>query len=187
MSMPSGKRPGQYRLPCRDRPPLLQRPLPARQGTSGCPLNRHHRGGPVQKQTGGQPCPELPQRELYHPHRTHAQEPSEISGVDPFQDHPLGREKRPQDQSAGHHILENRPHPEQGFRSCLGIMRLANQYSPERLETACTRALTIKTYSYKSVESILKNGLDQQPLLFDAPDHQPPAQHSNIRGKHYYH
>lgn len=85
------------------------------------------------------------------------------------------------------HILQNRPHPEQGFRSCLGIMRLASRYAPQRLEAACTRALSIKTYSFKSVESILKNGLDQQPLLFDPPDHQPPAQHSNIRGKHYYH
>ena len=85
------------------------------------------------------------------------------------------------------HIMQNRPHPEQGFRSCLGIMRLASRYSPQRLEAACTRALSIKTYSFKSVESILKNGLDQQPLLFDAPDHRPSAQHSNIRGKHYYH
>ncbi len=85
------------------------------------------------------------------------------------------------------HIMQNRPHPEQGFRSCLGIMRLASRYSPQRLEAACIRALTVKTYSFKSVESILKNCLDQQPLLFDAPDHQPSAQHSNIRGKHYYH
>ena len=85
------------------------------------------------------------------------------------------------------HIMQNRPHPEQGFRSCLGIMRLASRYSPQRLEAASARALTVKTYSFKSVESILKNHLDQQPLLFDPPEHQPPAQHSNIRGKHYYH
>jgi len=85
------------------------------------------------------------------------------------------------------HLMHNRPHPEQGFRSCLGIMRLASRYSPQRLEAACTRALAVKTYSFKSVESILKNSLDQQSLLFDVPDHQPPSQHSNIRGKHYYH
>lgn len=85
------------------------------------------------------------------------------------------------------HIMQNRPHPEQGFRSCLGIMRLASRYSPQRLEAASARALTIKTYSFKSVESILKNHLDQQPMLFDAPDHHHPTQHSNIRGKHYYH
>lgn len=85
------------------------------------------------------------------------------------------------------HIMQNRPHPEQGFRSCLGIMRLANKYSPQRVENASARALAIKAFSYKSIESILKNNLDQQPLLFDAPDHQHSPQHRNIRGKHYYH
>jgi transposase len=85
------------------------------------------------------------------------------------------------------HIMQNRPHPEQGFRSCLGIMRLASQYSPQRLENASARALAIKAFSYKSVESILKNNLDQQPLLFDAPDQHHTPQHNNIRGKHYYH
>jgi transposase len=83
-------------------------------------------------------------------------------------------------------IMENRPHPEQGFRSSLGIIRLAKQYNPQRLENACTRALCIKGYSYKSVKSILKNGLDQQPLLFDEGDPTPPLDHQNIRGKHYY-
>ncbi len=84
-------------------------------------------------------------------------------------------------------IMENRPHPEQGFRSCLGIMRLANHYSSQRLEKACARALTIKAFAYKSVKSILKNGLDQQPLLFDQPDPQSALNHNNIRGNHYYH
>ena len=56
-------------------------------------------------------------------------------------------------------IMENRPHPEQGFRSALGIMRLANHHSPERVEKACTRALAIKAYAYKSIKSILKKGL----------------------------
>ena len=85
------------------------------------------------------------------------------------------------------HIMHNRPHPEQGFRSCLGIMRLANKYSPQRVENASARALAIKAFSYKSVESILKNNLDHQPLLFDPPDHHHSPPHSNIRGKHYYH
>ena len=84
------------------------------------------------------------------------------------------------------HILDSRPHPEQGFRSCLGIMSLAKHYSPERLENACSRALIIKGSSYKSVKSILKNGLDQQPLLFDQTENTPPLTHDNIRGKHYY-
>jgi len=83
-------------------------------------------------------------------------------------------------------IMENRPHPEQGFRSCLGIMRLAKRYSPERLEKACARALAINAYSYKSVESILKNGLDQQPLLLEPTEMARFATHCNIRGKQYY-
>jgi len=62
----------------------------------------------------------------------------------------------PRTQKLVSHILENKPHPEQGFRSCLGIMRLAKQYSPERLEAACDRALAIKGYSYKNVKSILR-------------------------------
>jgi transposase len=57
-------------------------------------------------------------------------------------------------------ILESKPHPQQGFRSCLGIIRLGKQYSPDRLEAACTYALSIHGFSYKSVQSILKNGLD---------------------------
>lgn len=83
-------------------------------------------------------------------------------------------------------VMESRPHPEQGFRSSLGIIRLANHYSPERLENACVRALTIKGYSYKSVNSILKNNLDQQPLLFPHPEDVPSPLHYNIRGKGYY-
>jgi transposase len=84
------------------------------------------------------------------------------------------------------HIMDSRPHPEQGFRSCLGIMSLAKHYSPERLEDACYRALMIKGCSYKSVKSILKNGLDQQPLLFDETENTSPVTHDNIRGKQYY-
>jgi len=83
-------------------------------------------------------------------------------------------------------ILDSRPHPEQGFRSCLGIMSLAKQYSPQRLEGACYRALMIKGYSYKSVKSILKNGLDQQPLLSNESENTSPLTHDNIRGKQYY-
>ena len=85
------------------------------------------------------------------------------------------------------HILESKPHPEQGFRSCLGIMKLAKRYTPERLEAACHRALLIKGYSYKSVKSILKNGLDQQPLLFEQKEAAPRLlNHPNVRGNAYY-
>ena len=83
-------------------------------------------------------------------------------------------------------ILENRPHPEQGFRSAMGIMRLCKHYSPERVERACRRALAIGALSYKSVKSILKSGLDQQPLLFEQPKEVQSPDHRNIRGRDYY-
>ncbi|MGH7861579.1 MAG: IS21 family transposase [Candidatus Dormibacteraceae bacterium] len=82
-------------------------------------------------------------------------------------------------------ILESRPHPEQGFRSCLGILRLSDQYGPDRLEAACQRALAVKAFSYRSLASILKTGLDRQPL----PDPRPlPShrRHDNLRGAGYY-
>src|SRR5208337_1260250 len=81
-------------------------------------------------------------------------------------------------------IMERRPHPEQGFRSCLGIMRLGRHYGAERLEAACTRALVLKAYSYKSVESILKTKLDGKDL--PAPRTSSPVAHENIRGTTYY-
>jgi transposase len=84
-------------------------------------------------------------------------------------------------------ILDSRTHPEQGYRSSLGIMHLGKAYSPERLEAACERALFINAYSYKSVQSILKKGLDQQPFLFEQIENTQPLNHHNIRGKHYYH
>ena len=83
-------------------------------------------------------------------------------------------------------IMETRPHPEQGFRSALGIMRLTKLYGADRLEMACRRALAIKAYAYKSVKSILKNGLDRQPLLFEQAEDSPPSIHQNVRGKNYY-
>ncbi|OPZ41619.1 MAG: Integrase core domain protein [Actinobacteria bacterium ADurb.BinA094] len=82
-------------------------------------------------------------------------------------------------------ILESRPHPEQGFRSALGIMRLSRQYGPERLEAAAGRALAVRALSYRSLESILKSGLDRRPLPESTPERRPPR-HENIRGSAYY-
>jgi hypothetical protein len=65
-------------------------------------------------------------------------------------------------------------------------MRLGKRYTPQRLEAACARALTIKAYSYKSVASILKNGLDGQPLPYSRDSTTKPVNHQNIRGKEYY-
>jgi transposase len=93
----------------------------------------------------------------------------------------------PQTQKLVTFILNNRPHPEQGYRSCLGVLRLQKRYTPERLEAACARALAFKAYSYKNVESILKKGLDQQPLATTPPQTRLPLlEHENLRGKEYY-
>lgn len=83
-------------------------------------------------------------------------------------------------------VLESRPHPEQGFRSCLGIVRLGDRYGAARLEAACERALAVQAFSYRSVQSILKNGLDQRPLPASGPNH-PARLHENLRGPAYYH
>jgi transposase len=82
-------------------------------------------------------------------------------------------------------ILASRPHPEQGFRSALGIIRLADRYSAPRVEAACARALHIRSYSYRSVESILAHGLDTQPLP-ERPAPRAHPRHHNVRGSTYY-
>jgi len=84
-------------------------------------------------------------------------------------------------------ILADRPHPEQGYRSCLGILRLAKCYGKERLEAACGRAVAVRARSYRHVDSILKHGLDQMPLFEQAPETPAaPVIHENIRGPEYY-
>lgn len=83
-------------------------------------------------------------------------------------------------------ILQSRPHPEQGFRSCLGILRLGKSYGSDRLEAAARRALRRDACSYKSVKSILHTGLDRQPYLDELPPNRPPIQHTNIRGTDYF-
>lgn len=81
-------------------------------------------------------------------------------------------------------ILRDRPHPEQGYRSCLGVLRLHRRYGPERLERACARALVAGARSARHVDSILKNGLDHvEPSTTDAV---VSATHENVRGKSYY-
>jgi transposase len=82
-------------------------------------------------------------------------------------------------------IIENRPHPEQGYRSCLGIISLEKRFGAERLEAAALRALEIQARNYPSVKSILEKGLDKVPVP-TAPEHEPIL-HTNIRGSGYYH
>ncbi len=82
-------------------------------------------------------------------------------------------------------ILETRRHPEQGYRSCLGLMRLKRQYPTERVDAACGRALKIGAINYRSVKSILSSGLDQ---VEEDRETAPtlPADHEHIRGSAYY-
>lgn len=82
-------------------------------------------------------------------------------------------------------ILENRPHPEQGFRACLGIIRLVKPFGAERLEAAAARALEIGARTYGSVKSILENNLDRQPTHRRLAD-GVTILHPNIRGARYY-
>lgn len=81
--------------------------------------------------------------------------------------------------------MEHRPHPEQGYRACLGLMRLARQYGADRLEAACARALSIRSPTYTSIKSILAAGLDRRNL--EAAAAAPLPLHDNVRGADYYH
>ncbi len=84
-------------------------------------------------------------------------------------------------------ILADRPHPEQGYRSCLGILRLAKRYDNDRLEAACKRALDAGARSYRHIDAILKKGLDRVPLEQQIETTVSPiTTHENVRGGQYY-
>jgi transposase len=87
-------------------------------------------------------------------------------------------------------IMMAKPHPEQGFRSCLGILRLAKSYGAQRLDAACRRGNDIGARTYGSIASILKHGLDRAAAQNTAQDDDKPSapiRHANIRGQGYYH
>jgi len=83
-------------------------------------------------------------------------------------------------------VLERQPHPEQGYRSCLGLLSLSRRYTRERLEAACERAMKSGAVSYKSVRSILASGLDQVPLEDEPVGLVLPCTHEHVRGADYY-
>ena len=84
-------------------------------------------------------------------------------------------------------IMRTKPHPEQGYRACLGILQLAKTYGDARLEAACQRGLTIGARTYGSIASILRTGLDRAFLDDAAAPDPAPLLHANIRGRGYYH
>jgi hypothetical protein len=83
-------------------------------------------------------------------------------------------------------FLQQKPHPEQAYRACLGLLNLSKQYSNTRLEAACERALHINAPRLKNIKSILKSNMDQLPLPIEIQE-SSTDNHANVRGSHYYH
>jgi hypothetical protein len=84
------------------------------------------------------------------------------------------------------HLLRSKPHPEQGYRACLGLLALSREYGEPRLETASALALRLGSPTRKSVESILRSGRDLHPPNTSEPTLEMPV-HGNVRGPGYYH
>lgn len=84
-------------------------------------------------------------------------------------------------------IMTDRPHPEQGFRTCLGILALTRTYDNARVDAACRRGVSIKARSVASIRSILKNGLERAFLDEGEHSDREPVHHGNIRGRDYFH
>ena len=83
-------------------------------------------------------------------------------------------------------ILESKPHPEHGYRACLGLMSLAKRYGHERTEAACRRALALDSPTYQSIKSILKTKREHEPLPGQEAPKPPSPTHGNVRGQAYY-
>jgi len=83
-------------------------------------------------------------------------------------------------------ILSRYRHPEQGYRACLGILRLGKRYGSERLEAAAARAERLRSYSYRTIKNILSSGADRLPLEAEPSPPKPTPHHANIRGADYY-
>ena len=138
---------------------------------SGRRVASHRRGRPL---AGHTTAPE----HMPAPHRAHMEwSPSRL--ID------WASKVGPGTQKMVERILSERPHPEMGYRSCLGILRLEKRFGAERLEAACKRALLVGARSYQPVKAILSNGLDQAQLEQDEEKALPI--HENIRGPEYFH
>lgn len=87
------------------------------------------------------------------------------------------------------HVIRSKPHPEQGYRSALGILRLANKHGEQRLERACEKAFQINAASYKTVKTLLKQHMEDAPLRAaeSAPADSSHLGGKNVRGRGYYH
>jgi hypothetical protein len=91
------------------------------------------------------------------------------------------------------HVIRSKPHPEQGYRSALGILRLSNKHGKERLELACAKAFAIRSPSYKTVKTMLEQRMEGAPLRSDARSQEHKVElcdslgADNVRGGGYYH
>jgi len=95
------------------------------------------------------------------------------------------RQTGPSTAEVASEIMRRRPHPEQGFRSCMGLISLGRKHTPSRLEAACGRALEIGSPSYQTVKMLLASGLDREPVLPEASA-PPEPDHENVRGPAYF-
>ena len=84
------------------------------------------------------------------------------------------------------HLLRSKPHPEQGYRACLGLLSLSREYGDERLEAASALAVQLRSPTRKSVKSILESGRDRPHAQTELLDLDLPL-HGNVRGPGYYH
>jgi len=94
----------------------------------------------------------------------------------------------PHTQATVQHMLNQRRHPQQSYRACMGVLRLSKEFGNQRMEAACARALKLNAASYRSIHSILKNGLDRQDNAATAssPQASLPLTHPNVRGPEYF-
>lgn len=95
----------------------------------------------------------------------------------------------PHTEACVQHMLNARRHPQQSYRACMGVLQLSKSFGNPRVEAACARALKINAANYRSINSILKNGLDRQDTTANSSSAQSslPPTHPNVRGSDYFH
>jgi transposase len=174
---------GEHRLPRRGRRPPLQRVVPAHRAAARGALHEHDRGG-LPQGAAARFLPAAVRAWRHDAQRAHAELAPGARGVDAVSARALGREDRAACGRLVAGILKSRPHPEQGYRACLGLMRLGKLYGASRLEAACERAEHLRSYSYRTVKNILAASQDRL-ALGDEPHESATAAHDNIRGAEY--
>ena len=187
--------PGGAGLPRRGARPLLLDAVAPDPRSGGGAHHRHDGGGVPRGRARGGASKVGAEAATYDDAGTHAERPSPLRQLDAGADPELRRRGRPRHRGPGtaalvEAIMRTKPHPEQGFRACLGILRLAKIYGDVRLEAACQRGLTIGAHTYGSIASILRTGLDRafgDAMAAEADADSAPLLHANIRGRHYYH